>query len=265
MALGQSFEDTEVAEHYGYRPDYPADLFAKLYELSPQHHHALDLGCGPGKVARQICTVFDSVTAVDASEAMLTIAQNLQSNSEETDRTNIRWVHSPAETADFADHNFDLIVAAASIHWMDHTRLFPRLLAHVAGDYVFAVVDGDGAHHPPWQSEWGDFLGKWIFELTGQTYAPDNTDSAFAKKMKRHKDWLRLEGEASFEHTCTQTIDDFIRCQFSRDTFAPSKLGNRRGEFSEQLRRVVSPHADPMDVLTYRVLTRVEWGKIRTV
>jgi len=258
MRPGQSFESKEVAEHYKYRPEYPDDLFAKLYEVNPQHRCALDLGCGTGKIARRICRVFDSVTAVDASASMLGVAQKLQ----DADDTNIDWVCSLAEEAEFADSSFDLIVAAASIHWMDHSLLFPRLLNHVSDDHVFAVVDGDGAHQPPWQSAWDDFLSKWIFELKGEQYEPDKEDSAFTKKMERHKEWLSLEDEASFEYRFSQSVSDFIDCQYSRDTFAPSKLGKRIGEFSEDLRQVVSPYADSADMLTYLVLTRVEWGRI---
>lgn len=261
MRPGESFEDIEVAEHYKYRPDYPADLFAKLYELSPKHGNALDLGCGTGKIARRVCGVFNSVTAVDASASMLSIAQNLQ----ETGSQNIRWMCSLAEEADFADCTFDLIIAAASIHWMDHALLFPRLLHHVADDYVLAVVDGDEAYEPPWQNEWDNFLSKWIFDLKGERYKPGEKNSAFTRKMMRHKEWLRVEGEASFEHNFSQTVEDFVRCQFSRDTFAPSKLGSRIGEFSEDLRQVVSTHADDADMLEYRVQTRVEWGGIRPV
>lgn len=260
MRPGESFEDIEVAEHYKFRPDYPPDLFGKLYELSPRHRCALDLGCGTGKIARQLSGVFDSVTAVDASASMLSVALSLQKAGSQ----NISWVCSLAEEADFPDCSFDLIVAAASIHWMDHALLFPHLLNHLADDYVFVVVDGDGAYQPPWQNEWDSFLSEWIVDLTGERYEPGE-NSTFAKKMMRHKEWLSVEGEDSFEHQVSQTVEDFIRCQFSRDTFAPSKLGSRIGKFSEDLRQVISPHADDAGMLTYRVQSKVEWGKIRPV
>ena len=205
--------------------------------------------------------MFGTVTAVDASNSMLNVARKLQRPTE----TNIKWMQCLAEEADFSDRTFDLIIAAASIHWMDHSLLFPKLLRHVSDEHVVAVVQGDEAHQPPWMNAWDDFLGKWIYQLTGVRYEPNSKQSAFAKKMERHKDWLNLEGEASFEHNFSQKVDDFIRCQFSRDTFAPSKLGSRIQEFSEELRQVVSPHADDEDILTYRVQSRLEWGEIRPV
>lgn len=259
MRPGQSFESIEVANFYKYRPDYPDELFFKLYELSPQHRSALDLGCGTGKVARRMCEVFDSVTALDASASMLSVAQKLQDSKYK----NTSWVCSLAEEAEFEDSSFDLVVAAASIHWMDHALLFPRLLDHVEDDHVFATVEGDGAYKPPWQSEWDEFLSKWIFELKGERYEPDQRDSTFAKMMGRHKEWLSMKGETSFEHEFSQSVDEFIFCQFSRDTFAPSKLGKRIDEFSAELRRIITPYADTSGVLRYRVQSSLEWGEIR--
>ena len=258
MRPGQSFEDPDVAHNYRYRPDYPEELFEKLVSLTKQHN-ALDLGCGPGKVARRICHAFGSVTAVDPSAAMLAVAQELQL----PEVNNINWIHGFAEDCALGSTEFDLIVAAASIHWMDHAKLFPRLLKHVGDEHIFAVVDGDGAYDPPWQKDWDVFLDKWIFEITGERYQPNQKDSAFNKKMARHKEWLHLEGEALFEHTFTQSVDEFIACQFSRDTFARSKLGQRVEEFAAELGRVVGPYSDETGMLEYRVRSNIEWGRIR--
>ena len=258
MRPGQSFEQRDVAEHYKYRPEYPPILFKKLISLSPLKHSALDLGCGTGKIARGICDAFTSVTAMDASISMLEIAQALQDKS----NSNIAWVPGRTEEMNFGVEKFDLIVAAASIHWMDHDLLFPRLLEHVEDDHVLAVVDGDGAYKPPWEDAWSDFLSKWIFELTGEHYESSRNDSPFAKRMRRHRDWLILQGEETFEHSVSQSVDDFVLCQYSRDTFAPSKLGKRKAEFSEELRQVVAPYADSANMLVYRVMTSLEWGKI---
>lgn len=232
MRAGQSFKEQDVAEYYRYRPDYPVELFEKLYALSPRHHSALDLGCGPGKVARRIGKDFGSVTAVDASASMLSIARRLQVKED----TNISWVCGLAEEVEFEDSPFDLIIAAASIHWMDHAVLFPRLFNHVTKEHVFAVVNGDDAYQPPWQKGWDDFLSKWILELTGQPYEQNRPGSQFTRKMESHRQWLDLRGTDSIEHTLSQSVEDFILCQFSRDTFAPSKLGHRIEEFSTDLR-----------------------------
>lgn len=255
MRPGQSFETAEVVDNYQYRPDYPDSLINKLSELVPNHQTALDLGCGPGKIARPIAQHFDTVVAVDPSQKMLDKAQSLH-----TDGGNILWRCGIAEEFEL-EHQFDLVVAAASIHWMDHGVLFPRLQNHVSQQYAVAIVEGDTAHQPPWEDGWQVFLGKWIYELTGERYKPGSTQTSFHQRMNRHKQWLNLEGQATFDTTVTQSIGDFIRCQFSRDTFAPSKLGSRVDKYRAELNELLEQYADG-DLLTFNVRSNVEWGQI---
>ena len=260
MRPGQSFESKEVAHYYQYRPDYSDALIDKLCSLSNRRAHALDLGCGPGKVAGKISKHFDSVTAVDPSRSMLDVAKRAHRTQD-----NINWVCSPAETANLESAPFDLVVAAASIHWMDHSLLFPKLLRHVADDHVFAVVNGDDAYLPPWQTEWDEFLKKWIQLLTGERYEPGQKDSAFSVKMERHKSWLDMMGSTHLEHTVSQPIEEFVLCQLSRDTFAPSRLKDKLAEFEEELTVLLRPHADEKGMLEYQVRANLEWGTIKSI
>ena len=65
------FEDPGVVEYYRYRPDYPDALLRRLSDIAPAHEALLDLGCGPGKISRQLAAEFRHVDAVDASAEML--------------------------------------------------------------------------------------------------------------------------------------------------------------------------------------------------
>ena len=259
MRPGQSFENADVARNYTCRPEYPAEVYKKLVALSPSNTNALDLGCGTGKIARGLCQSFESITAVDASASMLQVAKELQGEGV----SNINWVHGLAESVDIGVGPYDLIVAAASIHWMDHTILFPRLLDGVRHEHVFAIVDGDGAHEPPWQQQWDDFLATWILKLKGEIYEPDREESEFEQYMTRYRDWIDVKGEVIYEREVSQSIDQFIRCQHSRDTFAPSKLGSQIGLFDAETRSILEPHAED-ELLTYTLQTRVEWGVIKS-
>ncbi len=259
MRPGQSFESAEVARNYLHRPEYPDEVYEKLIALTPGRASALDLGCGTGKIARNISRSFESVTAIDASAPMLEIASRLQDEA----AGNIAWVHGLAEAADIRGGPFDLIVAGASIHWMDHAVLFPKLRKDVRHDHVFATVDGDGAHRPPWKRAWDDFLAKWILELKGERYAPDDASSDYARFMTRYRDWIEIRGEMFAERAVSQSIDHFVRCQHSRNTFAPSVLGARQARFDDELRAILEPHAQ-QQTITYRVRTRVEWGSIKS-
>lgn len=257
--LGKSFENVEVAETYVHRPDYAPDIYHKLIQVAPDCLSLLDLGCGTGKISRRLSEHFRSVTAIDPSEPMLRIASALEAAN--PDR--ITWIHGLAEEAPFEGAPFDLVVAAASVHWMNHAVIFPKLLRSVQSDHVFAVVDGDEPNDPPWQAEWDSFLAHWIYELKGEAYEPDRADSAFSSRMNSYRRWLDVAGEveALSEPVC-QRIEDFIACQYSRDTFAPTKLGNRLARFDQELRALLLPYADE-GVLSYSVQSHLVWGTIR--
>ena len=130
-------------------------------------------------------------------------------------------------------------------------------------DHVFATVDGDGAFDPPWQDNWDRFLEYWIYELKEEVYEPSRQYSAFAARMNAYMDWLGVFGEASFLGApIVQRVEDFVACQHSRDTFAPSKLGSRSIEFEKQLAEILEPHA-VNGLLSYSVKSNVVWGSIR--
>jgi SAM-dependent methyltransferase len=256
---GESFEDLEVAEAYLHRPDYAEDVYRKLVEVSHNHRSLLDLGCGTGKMSRRLPGHFLSVTAIDPSSQMLRVA----CAQEALNPDRITWIHGLAEDVPFDGAPFDLIVAAASIHWMNHAVVFPKLLSCVNADHVFAAVDGDGAYKPAWQAEWNWFLVRWIYELKGEAFEPNRPDSAFQRRMNSYRRWLDVAGEfAAISDPIHQRVEDFIACQHSRDTFAPAKLGSRLAQFDGELRAILEPYADE-GVLSYSVQSNLVWGTIR--
>jgi len=256
---GESFEDAEVARLYLHRPAYDPRVYDKLLDVTPGTGALLDLGCGTGKIARGLAHAFSRVVGIDASEAMLEVAARL-----DAPESNITWRHGLAETADLSGDPFDLVVAAASIHWMDTAVVFPRLAAAVARAHMFAVVDGDGAHEPPWQAAWDDFLAFWIYELSGERYEPERTDTAHHARITRYRHWVDIAGEARvLSAPVSQSIADFVACQHSRDTFAPTRLGARIRRFDAELAGLLRPYATDGRI-SYRVGTDITWGSIRS-
>jgi trans-aconitate methyltransferase len=253
---GSSFGESDVVANYLYRPPYPDAVFQKLLAIAPQTEHLLDIGCGPGKISRRLAGSFTTVTAVDPSPPMIALGRSLPGG----DARNIRWIESFAEDFPADGRPIDLTVAAASIHWMDHGRLFAYLLANAAPGHVMAVVSGDGPFEPPWQSDWHLFLGKWVPEVTGQPFDHDK----MSEGMRSYQSYLTLHGSEDFvsEHPFEQSVQDFVSCQHSRDTFAPSKLGNRIASFDAELCELLRAYSND-DQLSFVVRTRVIWGEIK--
>ncbi|NIA68193.1 class I SAM-dependent methyltransferase [Pelagibius litoralis] len=252
--IGVSFETSEVVDLYPHRPAYPDELFEALVRLAPAQGALLDLGCGHGKIARPLARRFDHVTAIDPSARMIALGRSLPNGA----APNIAWIEGLAEETAFPGETYDLVVAALSIHWMDHDRLFPRLKRHVRPDHIFAVISGDQAFDPPWQKDWQAFLARWVPKITGEPLEKKRHRS-YRDGYRRYVDVI---GERDLlSDPISQSLDDFVKCQHSRDTFAYSKLGDRAPAFDSELRGILQAHAVD-GALTFRVKTTLSWGTI---
>lgn len=252
---GTSFQAQLVVDNYRFRPPYPDQLFQTLLASAPRGSRLLDLGCGPGKIARHLSPFFEHIVAVDPSEAMLALAVSL----EKGDASNIAWVQGNAEDADLGSGKFELVVAANSIHWMQPDRLFGMLQEHVTEDHAFAVVSGDDAHDPPWRADWAEFLVKWIPIATGEPFDLQRKTSEWSA-WKKHVD-IQF-AETFISAPVTQRVSEFIACQHSRDAFAPLRLPGKMEEFDRELRELLGPYA-VNDLLSFRTRSELTIGRVQ--
>lgn len=251
---GESFKAEDVAAHYVHRPPYPPELFTYLAEIAPLRRRLLDLGCGEGKLARPLSAVFEEVTAVDPSAAMMQLGRSLERGN----AANINWVLARAEEAPLSGR-FDLTTFAASIHWMDPDLLFAKLRRHVAPDHVLAFVEGDTPHHPPWEADWQSFLGKWVPLVTGR---PVGSKAWRDFRSKHIASVAVVETKEFLSQPFRQTVEDFVRCQHSRNTFSMDNLGERVETFQGELTELLTPYAAQGGLLSYRVLAQVTVAKL---
>lgn len=253
---GEAFAAADVVAAYARRPPYPPALYEALLRIAPQRTTLVDLGCGPGKIARVLAPHFERVVAVDPSREMLAAARRAPGG----DATNIAWQLARAEDAELPATGISLIVAAASVHWMQHDVLFP-CLASLAQEAPFAVVDGDTAHEPTWEPDWQRFLGDWVSRITGAPFS-SGSRSRFEARMNAYRRWLHVEADEHFlGPEIEQSIDEFIECQHSRATFTAQQLGEQAARFDDELRELLAPHAQD-GLLRYRVRSTLVYGRI---
>jgi SAM-dependent methyltransferase len=113
--VGQLFN--EVPDLYDrVRPAYPDDLFADLVAITgmDERSSVLEVGCGTGQATRSLAALGCSVSAVEPGAGMVTLArQRLAAFG------NVNIEMSTFEDWDDRGRRFDVLVAAASWHWVD--------------------------------------------------------------------------------------------------------------------------------------------------
>jgi SAM-dependent methyltransferase len=107
----------EVPELYDrVRPAYPDELFADLIAITgiDARSSVLEVGCGTGQATRSLAALGFSVTAVERGAGMADLARQRLAGFE-----HVRIETAAFEEWDDRDRRFDLLVAAASWHWVD--------------------------------------------------------------------------------------------------------------------------------------------------
>lgn len=252
-ANGAAFDDADVAAAYIHRPDYPVELYEKVLALQTGRGRALDLGCGPGKIAIRLAEDFAAVDAIDPSAPVLAAARRLGAH-----RQNIDWRLGVAESAPLTGP-YDLVTAGASLHWMDHGIVFPRLFDAMAPGGMIAVMGGDEAPLDAWGGLWREFVDTWLRKV-GQI--PDW--SGRARVAAQHEAWMDIEGRVTVSHKVKQTPADFAAAQHARATWTRAKMGKTlAAEFDEDLCKRLRPH-EKGGYVTFEVTCHLTWGRPRT-
>ena len=254
QSLGQAFEHVDVARSYIARPPYPPELYQKLFGLVARRRRAVDLGCGPGKIARVLAGQFNRVEAIDPSAAMIAAGRQQDAGA----HPNIEWQVSTAEAAPLPGP-YDLVTAGASIHWMRHDMIFPRLAAAMHPDGVLAIISGDEVSSAIWAHEWVAFTTEWL-----QRLGREPNQQGYDADLRSYEDWVDIADSTSFLFSFSQPLDDFIACQHSRATWARAEMGEELAAvFDEELRALLRPYAVG-GKLRYEVGSSLTWGSPRS-
>src|SRR5262249_23056593 len=145
-AYGAQFADPSVVRAYRHRPPYPDEVHARLARLAAGAPPVLlELGCGPGEIARRALAWAREVHAVDPVRSMLAAGRAAPGG----DDPRLHWVESTAEAFPYPAR-YGLVVAAESLHWMDWARVVPAIGAALAPGGRLAVVVRRRFDRVPW-------------------------------------------------------------------------------------------------------------------
>lgn len=120
---GGRFQGT-AAHYLAGRPPYAGLLIRRVAALTGLHppHAVLDLGCGPGVLARAFAPLAGRVVAMDPEPEMRRAATEFCA-----DLANVRVVAGSSDDLSAAPGPFRLVVMGRSFHWMDRAETLRRL------------------------------------------------------------------------------------------------------------------------------------------
>lgn len=105
----------QAADYAGFRPTYPAELFAYLASLCPGRNLAWDCGTGNGQAASGLADHFQKVIATDPSEKQLASA---------VPHPRVVYQVAAAEKTAISSASVDLVTVAQALHWFDLDQFY---------------------------------------------------------------------------------------------------------------------------------------------
>ena len=129
------FEDAFQANNYAlHRPDYPDDLFEKVYSYSSKNYglkfdNAVDIGTGTGQVAFKLMQKFRSVIGLDSSEQQLEVARKAFQAfvpHQATGNFDVRFLRGTSENTNLPNQSTDLVTVAQALHWFNLELFYPE-------------------------------------------------------------------------------------------------------------------------------------------
>lgn len=247
--LAQAFTDAEVVALYRHRPPYPDAVFDRLRSLLTGPRVILDLGCGTGALARHLVDGVARVDAVDPSAAMLAAGRALPFGTD----PRIHWQHARAEDARLAGP-YGLITCGASLHWMKHDVVLPKLQRSLAPGARVAIVDTE-RHRDD------DDLRRAVVELIVR-YSPvrDHAETPEVVDRLVTAGAFVLEGiERTAPVPFEQSVEEYVGSLGSTASLSRATLGPRADDFARELRALYLRHR--VDRVRYGVVGYVAWGR----
>jgi len=213
---------TAAAHYERGRVPYAPALIRRVVEvvgLGPQHR-VLDLGCGPGPLARRFAAFAREVVAMDPTPEMLSAARALAGET-----ANIRFVAGSSYDLGPALGRFHLVVMGRSFHWMDRVDALRRLdrLIEPTGAVALFADTAPAIPTNAWRKIWLDIC---------ERYEPRNGAHRSDPNWIRHEAVLldspfaRLERFSVIERRALD-VEMIVQRTLSMGSTSPGHLGEK--------------------------------------
>ena len=245
------FKNRSLAEAYELRPPYPEEMYKILLNLlGESRRKVLDVGCGPGKIARLLIDHVDGVDAVDFSQEMIRVGKSLINGN----HPDLRWINGRVEEVPLYPP-YDMVTAGASIHWMEWSVIFPRFKEMLTTDGYLVIIDGDRPIGSPWHDAELSLIHKYS---TNRHHAQIDLIQELVNRRHLHLIGDKYTTPIRF----SQPIIDYVQSFHSRESMSKEHMGaeNVRA-FDTELSHILSDFVDDKGLLSFQLEARVSWGK----
>ena len=245
------FKNRSLAEVYELRPPYPEETYKILLNLLEEPRgKVLDVGCGPGKIARRLVNHVEGVDAVDFSQEMIRVGKSLSNGN----HPNLRWIKGPVETVQLYPP-YDMVTAGASIHWMEWSIVFPRFKEVLTTDGCLIIIDGDRPVRAPWHDAELSLIHKY------STNRHHESIDLIQELVDRGHLYL-IGDKWTTPVRFSQPLTDYVQSFHSRESMSKEHMGaeNVRA-FDAELSHILSDFVDDDGLLSFQLEARVTWGK----
>jgi trans-aconitate methyltransferase len=229
-----------AAEHYRKgRPAYALSLFDRVAERIglTRQHAVLDLGCGPGQLARGFARLARSVTAIDPEPEMLRIAATDAAEA----GLEIRFIEGSSYDIGPALGRFRLTAIGRAFHWMDRADTLERLNGMIEPGGAIALF---GDRHP----ELHENAWRAVYNAVLDKYSAQDA----ARRKRKGAEWVEHEsvllaspfaqleriGVIESRRTPVAHIEDRM---LSLSSTSRDQLGARADDMIDELREKLAP------------------------
>jgi ubiquinone/menaquinone biosynthesis C-methylase UbiE len=213
ISTNSSF-DERAGEYDAYRTGYSRTLYETLLELGfAPGWHVLDVACGTGLASEPLSKRGFRITGVDLSEPMLEHARQRINEGE--------FVQGSAESLPFRDAQFNAVICAQAIHWMDQEKAVAEMARVVAPGGRVAIWWKTMIVDDPLRD-----LRKRAAEAIGSSPPPDIMNGSFRAFYKQpfKERWVRV-----IPHVIMTTTERWLGYERSRARL--SHYGERASDY----------------------------------
>jgi len=245
----ERFTDPSIIAAYRYRPSYPDMLLERLATLiTDEPRVVLDVGCGPGNLARPLLRYVARVDAVDRSPGMIALGKTLPGG----DDPRLHWFVGSTEDTPLHPP-YALVTAGASLHWMDWNIALPRFHDALTPDGLLAIVGVDEADEP-WTPAIRAIIPRYS---TNPDFAPID----LIGELERRRLFEKRGEDTTDPVPLARSVSNFIEwfhsmSSFSRDLMTPESVA----AFDAELSDTVAPYVRG-GLLDTHIVGRVTWGR----